>query len=80
MNSFPSKAIVEQLRQRFPAGTRVRLIKMNDDFTNLQPGDEGTVEFIDDCGSIFCAWDRGASLGVVFGVDEVRKIGGNDND
>ena len=80
MREFPSKAVVERLRQQFPIGTRVRLIKMNDKFTKLQPGDEGTVEFVDDCGSIFCAWDRGTSLGVIFGEDELTKIGGTDND
>lgn len=76
MNKLPSKAIVVSLRRRFPAGTRVELIRMNDPYSRLQPGDCGTVEFVDDIGTVFCSWDRGSSLGVVYGEDEVIKIGG----
>jgi hypothetical protein len=80
MNKLPSKAIVENIRQRFPAGTRVELVRMNDPYSKLQPGDRGTVEFCDDAGTLFCSWDRGSSLGVVYGEDEVIKIGDSDND
>ena len=48
MNKQPSKAVIESLRRRFPAGTRVELVRMNDPYSKLQPGDRGTVEFIDD--------------------------------
>lgn len=80
MNKLPPKAIVENLRRRFPAGTRVELVRMNDPYSKLQPGDRGTVEFVDDIGTIFCSWDRGSSLGVVYGEDELIKIGGTTND
>jgi len=80
MNKLPSKAMVESVRLRFPAGTRVELVRMNDPYSKLKPGDRGTVEFVDDIGTIFCSWDRGSSLGVVFGEDEVIKIGGATND
>ena len=80
MNKLPSKAIVVSLQRRFPAGTRVELIRMNDPYSKLQPGDRGTVEFVDDIGTIFCSWDRGSSLGVVYGEDELIKIGGAHDD
>lgn len=80
MNKLPSKAIVDSLRRRFTAGTRVELVRMNDPYSKLQPGDRGTVEFVDDIGTIFCSWDRGSSLGVVYGEDELIKIGGTTND
>lgn len=80
MNRLPSKAIIESIRQRFPAGTRVELVRMNDPYSKLKPGDRGTVEFVDDIGTVFCSWDRGSSLGVVYGEDEVIKIGANDDD
>ena len=80
MNKLPSKAVVESLRHRFPVGTRVELVRMNDPYSKLKPGDRGTVEFIDDVATIFCSWDRGSSLGVVFGEDELIKIGGTSND
>jgi hypothetical protein len=44
---------------------------MNDPYTKLRPGDLGTVDFIDDAGSIFCIWDNGSKLGVAYGEDEI---------
>ncbi len=73
MNRFPSKEIVERIREKYPAGTRVELRAMEDQYTKLKPGDRGTVDFVDDTGTIFVKWDSGSSLGVVFGVDSVRK-------
>jgi len=32
-------------------------------FTDLKPGDRGTVDFIDDMGTVFVNWDRGSTLG-----------------
>ena len=75
MNNLPSKEIVQALRARFLKGTRVALVRMNDPYTKLRPGDLGIVDFIDDAGSIFCIWDNGSTLGVVFGVDEIQILG-----
>lgn len=80
MNRLPSKAIVESIRKRFPAGTRVELVRMNDPYSKLKPGDRGIVEFVDDIGTVFCSWDRGSNLGVVYGEDEVIKVEEADND
>ncbi|MHC1694980.1 MAG: DUF4314 domain-containing protein [Eubacteriales bacterium] len=74
MNNFPSKETVECLRKQYPSGTRVELVHMNDPYSKLRPGDQGTVDFVDDTGTIFCSWDRGSSLGVVYGEDAVRKL------
>ncbi len=74
MNNFPSKDTVERLRKQYPSGTRVKLVHMNDPYSKLRPGDKGTVDFVDDTGTIFCSWDRGSSLGVVYGEDAVRKL------
>ena len=72
MNKFPSKEIVLALRRQYPKGARVALVRMNDPYTKLRPGDLGTVDFIDDVGTLFCRWDNGSTLGVVFGEDEIR--------
>jgi hypothetical protein len=74
MNNFPSKDTVELLRKQYPSGTRVVLVHMNDPYSKLRAGDQGTVDFVDDTGTIFCFWDRGSSLGVVYGEDAVRKL------
>jgi len=74
MNNFPSKDTVIHLRSQYPNGTRIELVQMNDPYSNLKSGDKGTVEFIDDIGSIFCTWDNGSTLGVVYGEDAVKII------
>ena len=61
MNNFPSKDTVERLRKQYPPGTRVELVHMNDPYSKLRPGDQGTVDFVDDTGTIFCSWDIGSS-------------------
>ena len=70
---FPSREIVEQLRVRYPKGTRVELVKM-DDVQAPPIGTEGTVVGVDDSGSVMVAWDNGSSLHVVYGEDFCRKI------
>ena len=58
------------LKQMYPKGCRVVLEYMEDEpYTKLEPGDLGTVQFIDDSGSIHVSWDRGSSLGLVYRVD-----------
>jgi hypothetical protein len=74
MNRFPDKQEVERLRKQYPKGTRVELVRMNDPYATLKPGDCGTVDFIDDAGTLFCVWDNGSSLGVVYGEDVVKKL------
>ncbi len=65
---------MERLRKQYPSGTRVELVRMNDPYSKLKPGDKGTVDFVDDTGTIFCSWDSGSTLGVVYGEDAVRKL------
>lgn len=51
-------------------GDRVQLIFTTDPYTELKSGDTGTVNFIDDMGTVFVAWDCGTTnLGLLAGVD-----------
>ena len=63
-----------QLRKTYLRGTRVELVRMNDPYSTLKPGDKGTVDFIDDTGTIFCSWDSGSTLGIVYGEDVVKRL------
>lgn len=74
MNRLPSNETVKRLREQYPKGCRVELVRMNDPYSKLRPGDKGTVDFIDDTGTIFCNWDKGSTLGVVYGEDIVKRI------
>ena len=57
MSRKPSQSLV---------GRRIKLVKCNDSFTKLEPGAEGTVEMIDDLGTLHVKWDNGAVLGLVW--------------
>lgn len=46
-------------------GKRVRLQYTNDPYTDLRQGDEGTVDHIDDAGTMFVKWDKGSNLGLI---------------
>lgn len=70
---FPNKAVVEQIRSQYPAGTRVELVQM-DDAQAPPVGTLGTVWGVDDTGSIMVHWDNGSGLNVVYGVDVCRKM------
>ena len=73
---FIKREIVERLRKQYPAGTRVELIRMEDE--QAPPiGTRGTVVGVDDMGSIMVAWDSGGSLSVLYGEDLCRKIENN---
>ena len=70
--------ILKQLKEYYTSGTRVMLIRMSDPYTNLRLGDRGTVTLVDDIGTIHVNWDRGSTLGVVFGEDECLRIEENE--
>lgn len=67
------KEALQALRERFPKGKRVELVKMDDQ--QAPPiGTKGTVIGVDDVGTIHVAWDCGGSLGVAYGEDVCRVI------
>ena len=72
---FPSREQVERVRELYPAGTRVELIRM-DDPQAPPAGTCGTVTGVDDTGSLLMNWDNGSGLNVVFGEDIVKKVEG----
>jgi hypothetical protein len=74
--NFPSREIVEETRRLYPAGMRVELVQMDDPYSKLQPGDQGTVHHIDDTATVFVSWDCGSSLGAVYGEDIIKPVEG----
>jgi len=70
---FPSKETVERIRNEYPVGSRVELVRMDD--PQAPPiGTKGTVRGVDDIGSIMVAWDNGSGLSVAYGGDICRKL------
>lgn len=68
-----SKERLSLLRQQYPAGARVELLRM-DDVQAPPVGTKGTVWGVDDTGSIMVHWDNGSGLNVIFGEDSCQII------
>ena len=60
---------IKQLRERYPKGTRVQLISMEDPYAPVPPGTEGEVICVDDEGSIHAKWSNGSTLALIPGED-----------
>lgn len=70
---FPDRKTVERVRREYPVGTRVELLRM-DDQQAPPVGTLGTVLGVDDTASLLMRWDNGSHLNVVYGEDMVRRI------
>jgi hypothetical protein len=71
---FLSKETVDRLRAQYPPGCRVELVSMSDPYSKLKPGDQGTVTFVDDIGTVFVRWDCGSGLGAAYGADRIKRL------
>ena len=65
---------VERLREQYPIGTRVELVRMEDEYRKLALGEKGTVTGVDDIGTIHVNWDCGSCLGIAYGEDLCKKV------
>lgn len=70
---FPNKEAVEHIRKQYPVGCRVELLQM-DDVQAPPIGTKGTVQGVDDTGSIMVHWGNGSGLNVVYAEDLCRRL------
>ena len=64
----------QRYKEAYPHGTRLILLSMNDQHHPVESGTRGTVEQVDDMGTIHMKWDNGRGLGLVPGEDEFRRL------
>lgn len=57
--------LVKLLKKRYPAGTRIKLISMEDPYAPIPSGTNGTVRIVDSIGTIHVDWDNGRRLGLI---------------
>lgn len=70
---IPKPELIASLREKYPKGTRVELVQMND--LQAPPvGTKGTVIGIDGMASIMVQWDTGSSLSIAYGDDICKKV------
>lgn len=58
----------ESIKRRYPPGTRI-VVDYMDDPHPIPSGMHGTVDMVDDIGTIHCKFDNGRYLGLVPGED-----------
>lgn len=75
MNDFERLSrMANRIKAEYPEGTRILLIEMGDDPRPIPPNTRGTVQFVDDMGTVFCNFDNGRRLGLAYGADSYRKL------
>ena len=68
---FPSKEQIAALQERYPSGTRVELLGMDD--PQAPPmRTMGEILGVDDAGQLLVRWETGSSLSLIPGVDFFR--------
>ncbi|MCC8073503.1 MAG: DUF4314 domain-containing protein [Clostridiales bacterium] len=67
-------SIAGQIKAEYPKGTRILLVEMGNDPRSILPNTRGTVDFVDDTGTVFCKFDNGRQLGLAYGADSYRKL------
>ena len=65
--------VKEEMLLRYPIGTRVRLIHMDDRQAPIS-GTLGTINNIDDIGDLMVSWDDGSSLKLIVGIDAFEVV------
>lgn len=72
-------AIREAREKYFPIKSRVIAVEFSnenssiDDNLTVPPGTFGTVDHVDDTGTVFVTWDNGSSIGAIYGVDRIKR-------
>lgn len=69
-----NKDRIEYLRKMYPEGTRIKINEMNDPYHPIPSGTLGTVDHVDDAGTIHMTWDNGQSLGLIDGEDDFTVV------
>ena len=70
---------IEQLRNMYPEGTKIKLNYMNDNYNPVPSGTLGIVEHVDDAGQIHVKWENGSSLALIYDEDDFFNILENFN-
>lgn len=65
---------LRELRDMYPNGTKIRLLKTMDDMQPIEAGSCGEVDYVDDAGSIHMNWENGRTLALVDEVDKFEII------
>ena len=71
---FPNERQLQALRERYPAGTKIRLNHMDDPYAPIPDGTIGEAQYVDDAGNIHMVWENGRTLSLIEGADSFTII------
>ena len=69
-----NRSQIDRLKKQYPSGTRIELLSSMNDIQPIESGSKGTVNTVDDIGTIHMKWDNGRGLGLIPGEDHFRVI------
>ena len=64
----------KRYQAEYPPGTRIMVLRMGEDPRPVEEHMKGTVEMVDDIGTVHCLFDNGRTLGLIPGEDSFRKL------
>lgn len=62
------------IKDKYPTGTKIKCIYMQDSTHPVPFGTVGTVNYVDDANQIHVNWENGSSLALIPGIDEFEII------
>ncbi len=65
---------INMLKKQYPKGTKICFDSMDNDPHPIPSGTKGTVELVDDIGTIHCKFDDGRYLGIISDEDSFHII------
>lgn len=74
LDNAERKAIIGNLKNKYPVGKRVELVDTSKDNPSIASGMQGTVKKLYKDGSIRVNWDNGTSSTVEYGTDDLITL------
>ena len=71
--------VINAVREKYSPGTVIIVDEMREERYPVPPGSKATVRFVDDIGTINCAFENGRQLGVLPDIDEFHRMEEKDN-
>ena len=75
-----SETKLNEIKELYPIGTKVKLTKDMDDKYPILAGTIGTIDYIDGEGQLHMIWENGRTLALIPEIDQFETIDDIDKD
>ena len=75
-----SEGKLNEIKELYPIGTKVKLTKDMDDKYPILAGTIGTIDYIDGEGQLHMIWENGRTLALIPEIDQFETIDDIDKD